>query len=105
MIVITEYNANWTTEFESIRTSLAAALGPIALQIDHIGSTSVPGLGAKDVINVQVTVRALTSDVRERLVGAGFTDRPEITADHVPAGEDDNPALWTKLYFNQPASG
>jgi GrpB-like predicted nucleotidyltransferase (UPF0157 family) len=75
----------------------------LALRIDHIGSTSVPGLGAKDVIDVQITVQALTPEVRQRLVAAGYVCREDITHDHVPLGEDDDPRLWAKFFFNQPA--
>jgi GrpB-like predicted nucleotidyltransferase (UPF0157 family) len=70
--------------------------------IDHIGSTSILSLGAKDVIDIQVTVQALTSEVKQRLVEAGYEYREAITHDHVPLGEDDNPKLWAKLFFNQP---
>ena len=75
----------------------------MALRIDHIGSTSVPGLGAKDVIDIQITVQALTPEVRQRLVEAGYERREDIRHDHVPLGEDDDPGLWAKIFFNQPA--
>jgi GrpB-like predicted nucleotidyltransferase (UPF0157 family) len=45
-------------------------LGPLALRIDHIGSTAVPGLGAKDVIDVQITVASLSPEVRHSLIEA-----------------------------------
>ena len=75
----------------------------LALRIDHIGSTSVPGLGAKDVIDIQITVQALTPEVRQKLIEAGYERREAITHDHVPLGEDDDPRLWAKFFFNQPA--
>jgi GrpB-like predicted nucleotidyltransferase (UPF0157 family) len=102
MIIISDYNPKWVEEFNDIRTSLLETLGPAALRIDHIGSTSVPGLGAKDVIDVQVTVQALTPKVKQRLVNAGYPCWETITHDHVPLGEDPNPRLWEKLLFNQP---
>jgi GrpB-like predicted nucleotidyltransferase (UPF0157 family) len=102
MIVIHDYKPSWPEEFESIRASLLQILGPLALRIDHIGSTSVPGLGAKDVIDIQITVQALTFDIRERLIQAGYEHWPTITQDHVPLGEDTNPKLWAKYLFNQP---
>ena len=102
-ITIHPYNPFWTQEFETIRQSLQEILGGLALRIDHIGSTSVPGLGAKDVIDVQITVQALTTTVRERLVEAGYQCRETITYDHVPPGEDDDPGLWAKFFFYQPA--
>lgn len=103
MINIIAYDPDWPAEFEVIRQSLQEALGATALQIAHIGSTSVPGLGAKDVIDVQVTVAKLSPDIVERLTRAGYHYRAEITCDHVPPGEDEAPALWAKMYFNEPA--
>ena len=100
MIVICDYKPSWPREFERLRDALATALGPLALRIDHIGSTSVPGLGAKDVIDVQVTVCALTVQVREALVRAGYV-ACDISWDHVPCGEDENPELWAKFLFNE----
>ncbi len=103
MIIIHEYNPAWPKEFEALRSVLQAILAPLALRIDHIGSTSVPGLGAKDVIDIQVTVQALTAEVKQRLIAAGYVHFPTYSKDHVPLGEDDDPRLWVKLFFNQPA--
>lgn len=100
-ITIHLYDPHWPQEFEALRCSLQEALGALALRIDHIGSTAVPGLGAKDVIDVQVTVAALAPEIRERLIAAGFAYREEIRYDHVPPGEDDTPARWAKFFFNQ----
>jgi GrpB-like predicted nucleotidyltransferase (UPF0157 family) len=102
VIVIHSYQTTWPEEFRAIRSSLSEILGPLALRIDHIGSTSVPGLGAKDVIDIQVTVQALAPGVKERLIRAGYAYRPEITQDHVPAGEEAAPRLWAKFFFTQP---
>lgn len=58
-ILIVPCDERWPGEFRRIGEALRAALGDLALRIDHIGSTAVPGLPAKDVIDVQVTVRSL----------------------------------------------
>ena len=102
MIIIHDYKPTWPEEFEIIRSSILEILGPLALRIDHIGSTSIPGLGAKDIIDIQITVQALTPDVKDRLIQAGYQYRPTITQDHVPLGEDPDPQLWEKFLFNQP---
>ena len=102
MIIINDYNPTWPSEFEVIRSSLSEILGSSALRIDHIGSTSVPGLGAKDVIDIQVTVKELALEVRQRLSDAGYEYWEAITHDHVPPGEDADPRLWAKFLFNQP---
>lgn len=102
MIVIKDYNPAWPAEFERLRSSLEEILGSTALRIDHIGSTAVPGLGAKDVIDIQVTVRELTPEITRRLMGAGYHYIEAITQDHVPLGEDEDPRRWVKLLFSQP---
>jgi GrpB-like predicted nucleotidyltransferase (UPF0157 family) len=102
-IIIHTCNPLWPEEFEAIRLDLQKVLGELALRINHIGSTSVPGLGAKDVIDVQITVQALTPEIRQKLIEAGYEHREAITYDHVPLGEDDDPRLWAKFFFNQPA--
>lgn len=102
MIVIDAYHPEWPAEFERLRSSLQQILGSLALQIDHIGSTAVPGLGAKDVIDIQVTVESLSPEIARRLTTAGYLYKAGLTHDHVPLGEDESPDLWAKLLFNQP---
>ncbi len=101
-IEIVEYDARWADEFATLAAELRAALGALALAVDHIGSTSVPDLAAKDAIDVQVTVAALGDDVTRAMTAAGFTHRVDITADHVPPGTPAKPAVpadLAKLYF------
>ena len=102
MIIIKNYNPVWPSEFELIRSTLLETLGGLALRIDHIGSTSVPGLGAKDVIDIQITVRDLVPEVKQRLIGAGYHFFEQYTQDHVPLGENNDPTLWAKHTFCQP---
>lgn len=99
MVVIVTYRDDWQTAFESVRRRLAATLGGRALRIDHVGSTAVPGLDAKDVIDVQVTVQSLAdADV---LADAGYRVFP-AERDHVPPGAPDEEREWTKRFFNEP---
>jgi GrpB-like predicted nucleotidyltransferase (UPF0157 family) len=102
MITISKYNPAWAEEFESIKSSLQDVLGNSALRIDHIGSTSVPGLGAKDIIDIQITVKELSDQIKQSLINANYIYRERNARDHVPQGEDDNPKLWEKFFFNQP---
>ena len=94
MITISKYNPKWAEEFESIKLSLQEILGDLALRIDHIGSTSVPGLGAKDIIDIQITVKELDDQIKQSLINADYRFSGTIAHDHVPQGEDDNPKLW-----------
>jgi GrpB-like predicted nucleotidyltransferase (UPF0157 family) len=98
-VTIVEPKATWPAEFEAIAASIRDTVGPLALRIDHIGSTSVPSLPAKDVIDVQLTVAALD---RERLVPAlaraGFVHQ-NIGSDHRPPGATGSDDDWRKLFF------
>lgn len=57
-IAIDDYNLRWPERFESIRDRIAPALGLIAATIEHIGSTAVPGLAAKPIIDLDVLLRS-----------------------------------------------
>src|SRR5688500_15223813 len=104
MIIISPYDPKWPAEFDSIKSSLQELLGDLALRIDHIRSTSVPGVGAKDMIDIQITVRELDAQIERCLTRAGYQYWGFIAHDHVPKGEDEDPKLWEKLFFNQPES-
>ena len=55
-IVVSPYDAQWKKDFEAIRAELEPALGDLALRIEHVGSTSVPGLSAKPIIDIDVVI-------------------------------------------------
>ncbi len=99
-LTIVPYHDSWPRDFRELGEQLREALGSLALRIDHIGSTSVPGLDAKDIIDIQVTTAELDpGPIAASLVPLGFTLREDITRDHLPAGAASDPAEWTKLYF------
>jgi GrpB-like predicted nucleotidyltransferase (UPF0157 family) len=102
VIEIVPYQDRWRAEFAAIAHRLRSALGPAAHRIDHIGSTAVPGLAAKDVIDVQVTVDNLDAAVAP-LVHAGFILKPDVTADHCPPGMSLPPNDLEKRFFGMPA--
>lgn len=56
-ITIVDYDPEWPARFEAEATRLREALGPVAMRIDHVGSTAVPGLAAKPIVDIQVSVR------------------------------------------------
>ena len=72
-IVIAGYDPAWPERFEVERARIAAVLGERALRIEHIGSTSVPGLAAKPIVDVLVEVASL--DDADRLERAGYVLR------------------------------
>ena len=53
---LVEYDRTWPGKFAAFRADLATALGPAALRIEHVGSTAVPGLVAKNVIDIMIVV-------------------------------------------------
>ncbi|MDT8976215.1 GrpB family protein [Paenibacillus sp. chi10] len=57
-IEIVPYDPSWKTEFTEIGQKIREVLGDTALRIYHIGSTSVEGLAAKPIIDIQVSVRS-----------------------------------------------
>ena len=73
-IQIVDYDTGWPKKFEVHARVIADALGSVALQIDHIGSTSVPGLAAKPIIDILVIVQnsADESAYMSRLEAAGY---------------------------------
>src|SRR4051794_3066234 len=76
-IVIADYDPNWAAKFQQHANVLARALGHQALAIEHVGSTSVPGLAAKPIIDIDVLV-ADSSDEPSylpALVQAGYVLR------------------------------
>ncbi len=58
-VEIAEYDPAWPAEYERERELIAEALGDLAAAIEHVGSTAVPGLGAKPIIDIMVSVRSL----------------------------------------------
>jgi GrpB-like predicted nucleotidyltransferase (UPF0157 family) len=61
-VVVVDYDPAWPRLFESLRDRIAAALGPMVIAIEHVGSTSVPNLPAKPIIDMDVVVKP--EDVR-----------------------------------------
>lgn len=58
-VVVSPYSTEWSSCFRVIREELLSVFSPMAVVIEHIGSTSVPGLAAKPVIDVLLGARSL----------------------------------------------
>jgi GrpB-like predicted nucleotidyltransferase (UPF0157 family) len=106
MITIVPYDTRWPAAFLAIARPLRRALGELALRIDHIGSTSVPGLAAKDVIDVQITLKDFSCmpQVVTALGSLDYTLVPNITTDHLPPLYQGPETDWEKRYFRPPAN-
>jgi GrpB-like predicted nucleotidyltransferase (UPF0157 family) len=82
-IVVFDYDPAWSAMFEQERMNLHAALDPFVLSIEHIGSTAVPGLAAKPIIDLQASARHLAEaqlHCIEPLRALGYTYLPEYEA-------------------------
>ncbi|WP_424185858.1 dephospho-CoA kinase [Actinokineospora sp. G85] len=108
--VIVEPNPAWTDRAARVMSRLRLAAAEKALSVDHIGSTAVPGLAAKDVIDVQITVPDLaTADTLEDpLATAGFPRLPGFDHDIDHTGGPDlpkrthvsaDPATWVNVHL------
>src|SRR6516165_6349088 len=77
-LAVVAYDRRWPSDFAVLALRIQDALGPMAVRVSHVGSTSVPGLAAKDCIDVQVEVQALKEElIAGRFGKIGFRLRPE----------------------------
>lgn len=63
-VELVAYDAAWPARFLDWRLRLAAAIGPPAVRIEHVGSTAVPGLASKPVIDIQISVHDVEDESR-----------------------------------------
>ena len=101
-IAVERHDQRWSPRGAQLIAALRPALGPLALRLEHIGSTSIPGMAAKPVFDLQVSVRDLAAAAEAfdpPLAALGLHRRP-YEADHVPAGRRDDPRRWAKRYWN-----
>ena len=73
-VVIVDYDPSWPATYQQLRDRLAAALGPLVVTIEHVGSTAVPGLAAKPITDLDVVIadRADLPAIIERLRPLGY---------------------------------
>jgi GrpB-like predicted nucleotidyltransferase (UPF0157 family) len=77
-LAVVAYDRRWPGDFAVLARRIQDALGPAAVRVSHVGSTSVPGLAAKDCIDVQVEVLVLDENLLVGYFGTiGFRLRPE----------------------------
>lgn len=91
---------DWAAQAQRLIARLRVAAGAAAVRIDHIGSTAVPGLPAKDLLDLQITVPDLAAadGIRDALAAAGFPAIPQHTHDSPKpgAGTEGDPGSWEK---------
>lgn len=80
LIQVVEYDPRWPREFETLRSRVCAALGALCIGVEHVGSTSIPGLAAKPIIDLDVVISSwlLFPAVRDALRAAGYVHRGNL---------------------------
>lgn len=78
---ILPYDQNWPSKFESEKILIERMLGEYILAIEHIGSTSIPGLPSKPIIDMAVVINdpANASKIEDKLKNAGYIFHSEST--------------------------
>ena len=84
-LVIADYNPDWPRLYEEEQALILKTIGHILVGIEHIGSTAIPGLGAKPIIDIMIGLRALDDAVEciPLLRSIGHIYHPEFE-DQVP---------------------
>jgi GrpB-like predicted nucleotidyltransferase (UPF0157 family) len=79
-ITIADYDPKWATQFATLRVQLASVLNGLADAIEHIGSTAVPGLAAKPIIDIDILLRptAELPLVISRLASLGYEHQGDL---------------------------
>ncbi|HKU03974.1 MAG TPA: dephospho-CoA kinase, partial [Arthrobacter sp.] len=97
--VLEPHRAEWAQQAARIAARLSAAAPELILAVEHIGSTAVPGLSAKDVIDLQVAVPdlAAAAAIAPLLSAAGFPAVRGVEAD-TPKPNAPDPAEWLKRF-------
>jgi dephospho-CoA kinase len=95
--LVVPYDPAWAEDARRIVNRLTMACGHRALRVDHIGSTAVAGMAAKDVVDIQVTVESLDTadDLVTAITDVGYPRIEGITSD-VP--HDGDPSRWRKRF-------
>ncbi len=78
-VIMVEYDPRWPTLYEEERNRIVRAAGDLIVAIEHVGSTAVPNLGGKPIIDIMPAVRRLKDAERcvEPLAGIGYEYVPE----------------------------
>jgi GrpB-like predicted nucleotidyltransferase (UPF0157 family) len=79
-VIIIDYDPSWPDLFEELRAPVAAALGDLVVIVEHVGSTAVPGLAAKPIIDMDVVVPSVAEipEVIGRLDILGYVHQGDL---------------------------
>lgn len=107
-VVLEEYNSQWQIEFDDLQAVLRSALGEDILGIEHVGSTAVPGLAAKPILDIDIILESEEkfTAVKEKLIALGYIHEGDKgisgreafaqTSQHTPLHEN---RVWMKQHL------
>ena len=112
-VAVVPYSEEWPATFEALKARAERALGALRLRIEHVGSTSVPGLPAKPIIDIDAVIEGddQLDDAIARLAAVGyafqgdkgvpgryaFRSSPGLPDHHLYVCAEDNPELHRHL--------
>jgi GrpB-like predicted nucleotidyltransferase (UPF0157 family) len=102
---IVDHDRRWPEQFQLVTARVREALEDVECSVEHIGSTAVPGLAAKDVIDVMTAVGNNSALVKaaDALAAAGWSVRPAGQGnDHPVPGLASDPREWVKRFAHEP---
>jgi putative glutamine amidotransferase len=105
---IVDHDPEWAGLFEREAALIREALGSLALRVDHVGSTAVPGLAAKPVVDIQISVDSLVPRVPmiEPLESIGYTFQADpTTAEHEYLRKDEDGERRFQLHLCEAGGG
>lgn len=100
-VIVLPYDPNWAIEFEKLSAFLKDACGDFVLEICHVGSTSVPGLSAKPILDVDLVIESLKqfNSIKHKLALVGYRHEGDLG---IPGREafkyDSTPFMAHHLY-------
>jgi len=99
-ITVIDYDPRWPTQFNEMRSIISQAVGDSAIAIEHVGSTAVPGLAAKPIIDIDVVVAspATVSVAIERLAVIGYEHQGNLGMEDREAFKNPPGSLRHHLY-------
>ncbi|MFI5676554.1 GrpB family protein [Streptomyces cellulosae] len=80
VIVVSDYDPRWPERFEELRQRLGPHVADLAVSIEHVGSTAVPGCAAKPIIDLDIVVHeeAVIPELISRLVRQGYRHEGDL---------------------------